>query len=143
MLLALRGGLRAEGTSVPLEVALAFAGHCRVEEEASLRLDVLERAWRYYGGREGENKVVVGLRSGMKQVARVFIVRWRREPIVVCSIFAGVRWSAEREKCHRLCNIPHLFERIAFQCQRHFSSFLSHQHPPLTEPSQYVRPLLH
>jgi hypothetical protein len=36
-----------------------------------------------YGGRVGENKVVEGLRSGMKQVARVFIVRWRREPIVV------------------------------------------------------------
>jgi len=42
--------------------------------------------------------MVGGLRSGMKQVARVFIVRSRREPIVVCSIFADPRWSAEREK---------------------------------------------
>ena len=43
MLLALRGGLRAEETSVPLGAALAFVAHCRVEEEVSPRLDVLGR----------------------------------------------------------------------------------------------------
>jgi len=41
-----------------------------------------------YGGREGGNKVVERLRSGMKEVVREFIARSRREPIVVCSIFA-------------------------------------------------------
>ena len=59
---------------MPWGAVLAFVAHYRVEGEVSLHLDVLGRT---FGGREGENKVVVGLRSGMKQVARVFIARLR------------------------------------------------------------------
>jgi hypothetical protein len=43
MLLALQGGLRAEGISVPWGAASAFVAHCRVEEEVSPRLDALGR----------------------------------------------------------------------------------------------------
>ena len=56
MLLALRGGLRAEGTSVPLGVALAFVVHCRVEVEVSLRHDALGRTWRAMEGARGKIK---------------------------------------------------------------------------------------
>jgi hypothetical protein len=56
MLLALRGGLRAEGTSVPWEAALAFVEHCRVEEEVSPRLGVLGRTLMTMEGARGKMK---------------------------------------------------------------------------------------
>jgi hypothetical protein len=93
-----------------------------------------------YGGREGENKAVVRLRSGMKHGARVFIGRSGGEPIVVCSIFAGPRWSAERAKNA----IAYVISLIPFG-QSRFSAVVisaSFPLPPCTELSQYVRPHL-
>jgi len=60
--------------------ALAFVTHCRVEEEASPRLDVLGRTSVIKEG-AGGGKVAVRLRSGMKPGGG-FIARTRREPIV-------------------------------------------------------------
>jgi len=78
-----------------------------------------------YGGREGENKGVVKLRSGMKQDLRVSIVR---STIVDCSIFAGPEWSAERVK-----NIAYvislIFGRIAFQCRQDADDVISTSFP--------------
>lgn len=88
MLLALRGGLRAEGTSVPWGAALAFVEHCHVEEEVSPRLDVSGRTLMTMESVRRGKKLVVRLRSGMEKGMTVFIGRTRREPIVVCSIFA-------------------------------------------------------
>ena len=90
-----------------------------------------------YGGREGENKAVVRLRSGMKQGARVFIARLRREPIVVCSIFAGRdgQLSAKNAIAYVISLIP--FGQSRFSAVVISTSFPL---PPCTELSQYVRP---
>ena len=57
MLLALRGGSRAEGTSVLWGAALAFVAHCRVEEEVSPRLDVSGRTLMTMEGVRGGKKL--------------------------------------------------------------------------------------
>ena len=59
MLLALRDGSRAEGTSVLWGAALAFAAHCRVEGGVSPRNDVSGTTLMTIGGVRGENQMVV------------------------------------------------------------------------------------
>lgn len=56
MLLALRGGLGAEKTSVPWEAALVFVAHCRVEEGVIPRLDVSGRTLMIMEGVWGKIK---------------------------------------------------------------------------------------
>ena len=45
---------------MPLEVALAFVAHYRVEEEVSPRLDVLGRTWMTMEGVRGKIKWLWG-----------------------------------------------------------------------------------